>query len=279
VNKGEYKIILTDDGSASLYSGEYDETMHTTDGAFSEAVVKHVLPSRIIEKPGMDISVLDVGMGLGYNALALMQRFCEQNTSASLSIVSLEKDFSFLPLMDTVTFQDASFQSLYTIVKKAAAEGTASFNRITLHVIRGDARNSIVSLKGTTFDAVFQDPYSPSKNPELWSVDYFKSLYHLCSDDCILTTYSSAPHVRRALMEAGFTVGKGPGMGMKREGTTASKSGRIEKLKDDEINAILTNPKSIPYRDEGLNGTRDDLRERRSGEIRELKAKTGRQVR
>lgn len=274
-----YKIILTGDGSSSLYSDEYDETMHTTDGAFSEAVVKHITPSRIIERMGTETSVLDVGMGLGYNALALMQRFREVKKKASLSIVSLEKDFSFLPLMETVEFQGPLLQPLYAVIKKAAAEGEASLEGITLRVIRGDARDAVLSLKGSSFDAVFQDPYSPSKNPELWTVDYFRALSSICSDTCIITTYSSAPHIRRALIEAGFSVGRGPGMGMKREGTVASKHGNVEVLSVEDIDAILANPKSVPYRDEELKSGREDILERRLRDIRELKAKTGRPVR
>jgi len=279
VTTGDYKIIITDDGSSSLYSGEYGETMHTTDGAFSEAVLKHVGPSRVIERMEEESSVLDVGMGLGYNALALMQRFCEQRSGASLTVVSLEKDFSFLPLMDTIAFHDPALQSLYGVVKKAAAEGRASLGRMTLQVIRGDARDSVQSLSGSLFDAIFQDPYSPSKNPELWSVDYFRALYSLCRDRCVLTTYSSAPHVRRGMMEAGFIVGRGPGMGMKREGTLASRGGDIVPLSSEDAGLILANPKSVPYRDRDLRSRREDILEQRTREIREMKAKTGRQVR
>lgn len=64
-----------------------------------------------------------------------------------------------------------------------------------------------------SYDAVFLDPFSPLKSPELYSVEFFKTLKVLMKDDGMILTYTSAAPVRSALVEAGFHVGEGPSFG------------------------------------------------------------------
>jgi tRNA U34 5-methylaminomethyl-2-thiouridine-forming methyltransferase MnmC len=70
-----YKIIVTEDGSFSLYSEDYCQAMHSASGAYREALLKHIYPSRILDKINKDLFILDIGFGIGYNALALLYEF------------------------------------------------------------------------------------------------------------------------------------------------------------------------------------------------------------
>ncbi len=56
------------------------------------------------------------------------------------------------------------------------------------------------------FDIVYQDAFSPSANPILWTKEYFEDIKELMSEDGILTTYSTALKTRLALFENGFKV-------------------------------------------------------------------------
>ena len=141
----------------------------------------------------------------------------------------------------------------------------------SIRVLFGDARESIRTLTDRQFDAVFFDPYSPSHNPELWSVEFFREIFRLTASRGILTTYSSAPQVRAALMEAGFIIGRGPSVGGKREGTLAAKSTVIASLPEEDIMALVTNIRAVPYRDETLAAGRDEILHRRLAEIKALK--------
>ena len=64
-----------------------------------------------------------------------------------------------------------------------------------------------------SYDAVFLHPFSPLKSPELYSVEFFKTLKVLMKDDGMILTYTSTAPVRSALVEAGFHVGEGPSFG------------------------------------------------------------------
>ncbi len=247
--------------------------MHSSSGALSESLLKHVYPSKILEREEESIYVLDIGFGLGYNILALIDEFQKRKKKSFLKIISLENDFSYLSLLKEISFPGKTGE-IYDLIK-AIAEGTGEFNddRLSIKIIPGDARESIKRMSGMFFDAIFHDPFSPSKNPELWSVEFFIELFRLAADHGILTTYSSAPQIRMALLSAGFRIGRGPAVGKKREGTLAAKGGQITSLQDQEINDIINNIKSAPYRDHDLNESRENILAGRIDEMKQRRIK------
>ena len=261
-------LITTDDGSATLFLDEYEQAMHSTSGAYEEALLKHVQPSMILKKNKEILTVLDVGFGLGYNVLALIDRFSSERRNSVLSIISLEKDKNFSGYMESVRFNDQR-DSIYEIIRKTYINGSMKFKNFRLKILFGDARDSLKNMPGIKFDAVFQDPFSPAKNPELWTVEYFRLIAGLMKDDAILTTYSSADHIRMAMIEAGLVVGKGPSVGQKREGTLAALTEVISILDNRRILEITDNLKSEPYRDPGLNMSRELILGNRLESIRE----------
>ena len=154
------------------------------------------------------------------------------------------------------------------MIKELVQNGKIIAKEYSIRLLIGDARVSIRDIDEKSIDAVFHDPYSPSKNPELWTVDFFHEIKRVVKEDSIITTYSSAPQIRNALLEAGFMVGTGPPVGRKREGTLASISGSIPVLSSESIDTIKSNIRSTPYRDPSLKDLRDDIIKRRLSEMR-----------
>lgn len=261
----KYKIISTEDGTFTVFNKEYNEAMHSISGAYEEALLKHVYPSRILESDKDSLNVLDIGFGLGYNILALIVEVLKKIPDTLINIVSFEKDKSYLPLMDFINFNDER-DEFYKIIKSAFINHKYTSEKISIDVMFGDARHSIASMDGIQFDSVFHDPFSPSKNPELWSVEFFKEIYRLIDKDGILTTYSSAPQIRMGLLKAGFIIGRGPSVGRKREGTIAAKSNIFQSLNIDEIISLEENAKSVPYHDFTLHDLRINILKRRINE-------------
>lgn len=263
-------LMLTGDGTSTLFLEEYGQAMHSDSGAYEESLLKHVFPSGVLEVNEDTISVLDVGFGLGYNVLALIHEFKSRNKKNFLNIVSLEKERNLQEFMENIRFND-SRDEIYELIKTAYRDGELKTENLSLKILFGDGRNFIRSMGGVKFHAVFQDPFSPSKNPEMWSVEWFTTINKLMTDRAILTTYSSADHVRMAMFEAGFIVGAGPSVGKKREGTVASMSGVIEPLAESRIAEIKLNPRSEPYRDRDLCMEREIILSERLERIRERK--------
>jgi tRNA U34 5-methylaminomethyl-2-thiouridine-forming methyltransferase MnmC len=75
-------------------------------------------------------------------------------------------------------------------------------------------------------DVVFWDPYSPGRNPELWSVAAFTAVRRLCRVGTTLHTYSGATATRAALLLAGFAVGVGEATGGRARGDLRGAAGR-----------------------------------------------------
>ncbi|ATH07908.1 hypothetical protein BIY24_08080 [Halobacteriovorax marinus] len=69
--------------------------------------------------------------------------------------------------------------------------------------------------------AIYQDAFSPKKNPSLWTKEWFTELKEHSDERCILSTYSAAMGVRKALMEANWNVFRREGYGEKRSTTIA----------------------------------------------------------
>ncbi len=265
-----FNLIETEDGTLTLFSEEYGQAMHSLSGAYNEALYKHLYPSKILENDSGELSVLDVGFGLGYNILAFITEFLKKKTDQKLHVVSLEKDPAFSICMDKILFSDER-DVIFGNLKKSFSGTEENFGRYSIKVIFGDARKTIGRFPDDRFDAVFHDPFSPSKNPELWSVEFFRDLSRVMRTGAVLTTYSSAIQVRRAMLEADFFIGRGPSVGKKKEGTLASKSGNIPLLSSEEIAALLADVKSTPYRDRDGNASREEILKQRKDFIKEIK--------
>ena len=98
------------------------------------------------------------------------------------------------------------------------------------------------------FDIVYQDAFSPSTNPILWTVEYFSDIKKSIKDDAILTTYSIALPTRLALYENGFNVFLNSGDDF-RNATVASLKMVDEFALVDVEHKISCNPDIRPLRD------------------------------
>ena len=263
-------LITTGDGTSTLFLEEYGQSMHSDSGAYEESLLKHIYPSGILELEKNKINALDIGFGLGYNVLALIHEFKLKKKHQPLNIISLEKERYLLEFMEKIKFHDER-DEIYDFIKQVYRDGKGTSGNFTLEILFGDGRGFLKTMKGIEFDAVFQDPFSPSKNPEMWSVEYFGCIKNLMTEKAVLTTYSSADQIRRAMLEAGLIIGAGPSVGRKREGTIASKSAVFEPLAEERIRSIMENPRSVPYRDRGLSQNREEILSDRLEEIHKRK--------
>ncbi len=190
--------VLTGDGSLTFYSEEYSEMYHSQTGALEEAFKKYA------EVVGLKdgFRVLDICFGLGYNTLAAI------HTVSKIEVVGLEKDKAVLDQINGVDVPD-NLKEDYGKVKKAAEDLEYEDDKVKIKIILGDALETIDLIEGK-FDAVFLDPFSLTKNPELWSSGFFKKIRNKMNKGTILATYSCARKVREDLKEAGFEVKDGP---------------------------------------------------------------------
>ena len=97
------------------------------------------------------------------------------------------------------------FDSLLRIITALSEKQEYQDEHLKIKIIIGDARASIKEID-KEIDIIYQDPFSPKKNPTLWTREYFEDIYALASSSAVLTTYSVATPVRLGLYESGFYI-------------------------------------------------------------------------
>ncbi|MCF6309368.1 MAG: hypothetical protein L3J19_02675 [Sulfurimonas sp.] len=253
-NNKLHEMVLSEDGSYTAYSKEYNEHYHSTkDGALRESLLKHVLPAFKIKKNLDEINILDICFGLGFNTLATIYYHKKNSLTSKLNIYSPELDESLIKALNVFTYPK-EFDELKHIIAELVNKGTYSDENLHVELFLGNAREYIqkFSNKFTKetegFDIVYQDAFSPSANPSLWTKEYFSDIKKCMKKDGLLTTYSMALSTRLALYENGFNIYINSGKGF-RDATVASMNELGEFSHVDMKHKISCNAHVKPLRD------------------------------
>ena len=204
-------IELSSDGSYTLFNNTYQESYHSLkDGAISETLFKHIFPCFEYALLGEKIRVLDICFGLGYNTFFTLKHFLSSHYPQSLEIYSPEKDELLLPSLLEFSYpkeiENFGGVALQEILHSLISQKTFSTQNYKIECFIGDAIAYIKQFPPNFFDIIYQDAFSPSKNAELWSEEYFALLYERLSEDGVISTYSQSGAVRDNAKKAGFLV-------------------------------------------------------------------------
>ncbi|MEA3522379.1 MAG: MnmC family methyltransferase [Campylobacterota bacterium] len=214
--------VKSEDGSFTAFSSKYNEHYHSTrDGALNESLYKHVIPALLHVSDKKEIAILDICFGLGFNTLATLYYLKENNVQKKVTIISPELDGELIASLEEFQYPEV-FTPFLHIIQAISGKHEYKDENFHLKVVVGDARQYLLTCK-ECFDIVYQDAFSPSVNPMLWTKEYFKDISKVIKDDGILTTYSMALKTRLALYENGFNIYLNSGEGY-RNATVASKS-------------------------------------------------------
>ena len=247
-----HSAVLSEDGSFTAFSKEYNEHYHSTkDGALNETFYKHIYPAFSKMQHKKEVVILDICFGLGFNTLATLLFYKQNNLTCKLKIYSPELDEPLVRSLVDFNYPD-EFQEFRQIVNSLSKDGFYKDENFEIEVFLGDAREYVKKFENF-FDIVYQDAFSPSVNPVLWTLEYFRDISKAIKEDGVLTTYSISFATRVALWENGFNIYLNKGKNF-RSSTVAS----LSKLKVfDEVDMphkIKCNPDKKPLMDALLNG-------------------------
>jgi tRNA U34 5-methylaminomethyl-2-thiouridine-forming methyltransferase MnmC len=235
--------VKTEDGSYTVMHPELKECYHSHDGAAKEARDLYIKKSGLKERlpnGGEDLRILDVGLGLAYNALTTVDAWANCPEPQSLDIVSLEINvelveelisgkpiwspgwpenwFKFAESLEKITDQDelASLKEGYSFGEhffkgkiSHPNSNNAPKSQLNWLIVVGDAREADkFNPDGKLWDYVWQDPFSPEKNPKMWSAEWFEKLKRESQKDASLMTYSVSRQTKDALTEGGWEFQK-----------------------------------------------------------------------
>lgn len=209
----------TKDGSFTFFSEAFGEAFHSGQGAKSEAFEKfsQVTALTSLAQAG-SVRILDVCYGLGYNSAAALETIWQVNPDCAIELYGLELD----PTVPIGAIQPALLDSwtpevgevLVALAQEGQCDRDSLCDRGSLkaRLCLGDARQTIQGLVTAGFkaDAIFFDPFSPRKCPQLWTVEFFRLVANCLAPFGTLATYSRSAAVRSAMQEVGLAIGSIP---------------------------------------------------------------------
>ena len=215
------EIIITDDGSHSLYSNKYGEQYHSSFGAIQES--EHIFISGGLNyfADNDRINVLEIGTGTGLNVLLTFMQSERRNMSIEYDGIELfppnKKILEQLNYPNELKVNRSVFDLIHSS-RNEVIDLSENFRfRNYLESVHS------VELENDKYNIVYMDAFSPEIQPEMWSVNVFKKINKSMNLGGVLTTYSCKGVVKRALKSAGFIIEKLPGPPGKREFLRATK--------------------------------------------------------
>ena len=246
-----FVTVESGDGSNTAYSNLFQEHYHSTkDGALSETLHKHIIPAFEFTQEKEQIVILDICFGLGYNTLMTLL-FRDRNfPEKKVKIFSPEFDKELITSLYDFKYPK-ELLPYKNVIDELIRNGRYQDKKTEIELYIGDAREYIKKLHKESFDVIYQDAFSPSVNPLLWTKEYFQDISSLMKEDAVLTTYSIALKVRLAMYKNGLHIYLKKS-DLHRDSTIASKSKLENCKKIDMEHKISCNKEVMPLLDLNL---------------------------
>jgi hypothetical protein len=258
----DYKLVQLANGAHSIHSLVHGETMHPVIGPAAEAVALYVKQLRLVERIRQragEFVVWDVGLGAAANALAVLR--ATRQLACAIRLVSFDDTTELLQFAlkhaEALGYFGGYESHLQTLLEKHRVNFQHAEHRVEWELQPGDFPTLLARLLAASParfahepqraagilpaeepeqscadrietlpapHAILFDPFSPAKNPAMWTLPLFTNLFRLLDParPCALATYSRSTMTRAALLLAGFYVGAGRASGEKEETTIAA---------------------------------------------------------
>ncbi|MBE7691686.1 tRNA (5-methylaminomethyl-2-thiouridine)(34)-methyltransferase MnmD [Tenacibaculum finnmarkense] len=218
------EIIITSDGSTTIYLPDWDEQYHSKHGAIQEAYHVFIKSGLALQtKPA--ISILEIGFGTGLNSFITFL----ENKSEGIKKVNYVGVEAYPVIAQEVA-------KLNYVAELKAEKHQAIFDK--MHGFSWDKKHEITPTFSLTkrqqffkdiddkaaFDLIYFDAFAAEHQPDLWTEAIFEKMFEALQENGILVTYCAKGSVRRAMQAVGFTVERLAGPPGKREMLRATKT-------------------------------------------------------
>jgi tRNA U34 5-methylaminomethyl-2-thiouridine-forming methyltransferase MnmC len=213
------QLVITGDGSHTLFIPELNEHYHSTYGALTESL--HVFIHSGLEcfSGSREITVFETGFGTGLNAL--LTALAAIRWGIKIEYFALEK----YPLNPQIVVQlnyphllketENEAEILFSAIHEAAWEEKIEINScFHLKKLKGDMCSYIPDAG---IDLFYFDAFAPEKQPEMWTGEIMQRLVLAMKPGGIFITYCVKGYVKRILKDCGLILEKLPGPPGKRE--------------------------------------------------------------
>jgi tRNA U34 5-methylaminomethyl-2-thiouridine-forming methyltransferase MnmC len=228
----DYTLVRLRNGTFSIRSQAYGETMHPGIGPEAEADALYVRQTGLLHRLTThrgDFVIWDVGLGAAANALTVLAR--TQAVPTRIRLLSF--DNTDAPLRFALKHHHALdyLSSRHVVLQRLLSERRIQFSDgqrfVDWELFLDDFPKLLCTAGAQEWPKphlILFDPFSPAANPAMWTLPLFQRLFALLdsSKACLLPTYSRSTMLRVTLLLAGFFVGCGEATGRKEETTLAA---------------------------------------------------------
>lgn len=217
------EIILTDDGSATLFVPELKEQYHSRNGAVQES--EHVfIQTGLAALDKIKLSIFEMGFGTGLNAI--LTYLWAKKSGCSINYHCIEKYplepekvnlLAYPKYLQLNAEEKEIFERMHNCEWGIEMQLSAGFSFTKEKTDLETFESSLL------FDLVYFDAFAPEIQPALWTEKVFEKMFQLMNPDSFLVTYCAKGEVRRRLQRSGFSVERLPGPPGKREMLRAHK--------------------------------------------------------
>jgi len=209
------QLVITADGSHTIYVPELNEHYHSIHGAIQESEL-------IFIKYGFEfckadpVNIFEVGLGTGLNVLlTAMKSLFEARV---VNYTAIEKYPLTEQVINTLNYYKFAGKGAKYLFKKIhSCPWNVNVNickNFNFKKINGDMVDYVIEGK---YDLIYFDAFGPDKQPELWTGNIFSKLSSASNRNSIIVTYSAKGEVKRNLKACKFNVSFLPGPPGKRE--------------------------------------------------------------
>ena len=225
--QSNYELVALKNGQRSVRSRTHGETMHIGTGPRTEALELHVRQQRLVERAsahdgGHPFVIWDVGLGPGGNALIAIEALREAPIPVEIHSFDRSREVLAFALRHAVELE---YLSGWEAAVAALLEHGSARPAPNLHwqFHCGDFRDCLHGAPPPA--AILFDPYSPARNPEMWSVEVFAAMKARVDEagaPCLMSNYTRSTAARVTIALAGWFVGAGVATGEKDQTTVAA---------------------------------------------------------
>lgn len=226
------QILITEDGSATLFSEQYQEIYHSRQGALSESLhvfIQYGLKAYLQQaahKPtdNTPLQLLEVGWGTGLNSLLALAEAAAQQLP--LFYTAIEPQPLSWEIVKQLQYPQIArletFEPFFEAMHQAPWEEIAPIHPTT-SILKKKAALEKVELPQKSYNLIFMDAFAPAHHPVLWEMPVLQKLHDVLQPGGLLITYCARGQFKRDLKSLGFEVENPPGPGKKRQMTQAWK--------------------------------------------------------
>jgi tRNA U34 5-methylaminomethyl-2-thiouridine-forming methyltransferase MnmC len=211
-------LVITGDGSHSIYLPGCNEHYHSSYGAITESLHVFIRSGLHCFPSHADVSILEIGFGTGLNALlTCVDCIAQKRTIRYHALEKYPLDHSIISqlnypsLLNPDQQPERLFNDMHRLPWNEMHEVAPGFR---LQKIQDDLLRWKPDF---SYNLIYFDAFAPEKQPEMWTGEIFTMLSKCLDPGGILVTYCVKGLVKQMLRKAGFSIEKLPGPPGKRE--------------------------------------------------------------